>query len=79
MIQLKLLKQTVLALNLLKSCEYSKRLKAVVLITSDKVYKNIEIKRGYKENDIMGKDPYSASKSCAEIIINMYLSSYLLR
>ena len=65
-------------LNLLKSCEYSKRLKAVVLITSDKVYKNIEIERGYKENDIMmGKDPYSASKSCAEIIINMYLSSYL--
>ena len=47
------------------------------MITSDKVYKNLEVKRGYKENDIlMGSDPYSASKSCAEIIINMYLKSY---
>ena len=64
-------------LNILKASEKSKKLKAIVLITSDKVYKNIEIKRGYKENDIiMGNDPYSASKSCAEIIINMYLNSY---
>ena len=65
-------------LNLLLASKKSKKLKAIVMITSDKVYKNIEIKRGYKENDIiMGNDPYSASKSCAEIIINMYLKSYL--
>ena len=31
----------------------------------DKVYKNIEINRGYKENDIlMGNDPYSIKKLC---------------
>jgi CDP-glucose 4,6-dehydratase len=48
------------------------------MITSDKAYKNLEIKRGYKEDDIlMGNDPYSASKSCAEIIINMYIKSIL--
>ncbi len=65
-------------LNLLIASSKSKKLKAIVLITSDKVYKNLEIKRGYKENDIlMGNDPYSASKSCAEIIINMYLKSFL--
>ena len=65
-------------LNLLKASEQSKKLKAIVLITSDKVYKNIEIQRGYKENDlIMGKDPYSASKSCAEVIANMYINSFL--
>jgi CDP-glucose 4,6-dehydratase len=65
-------------LNLLKASEQSKKLKAIVLITSDKVYKNIEIQRGYKENDlIMGNDPYSASKSCAEVIANMYINSYL--
>ncbi len=65
-------------LNLLKASKLSKNLKALVMITSDKVYKNIEIKRGYKENDIiMGIDPYSASKSCAEIIINMYLKSFV--
>ena len=35
-----------------------------VIITSDKSYKNLEIKRGYHENDLLGgKDPYSASKS----------------
>jgi len=65
-------------LNLLKASEQSKKLKAIVLITSDKVYKNIEIQRGYKENDlIMGNDPYSASKSCAEVIANMYINSFL--
>ena len=25
----------------------------------------------------MGNDPYSASKSCAEVIANMYINSYL--
>ena len=65
------------SLNILFASQTSTRLKALIMITSDKVYKNIEIKRGYKETDIlMGNDPYSASKSCAEIIINMYLKSF---
>ena len=65
-------------LNLLLASNQSKKLKSIIMITSDKVYKNLEIKRGYKEKDIlMGSDPYSASKSCAEIIINMYLKSFL--
>ena len=35
-----------------------------VIITSDKVYKNIEVARGYSEEDNLGGfDPYSASKS----------------
>ena len=64
-------------LNILKASEKSKKLKAIVLITSDKVYKNIETNKGYKETDVlMGNDPYSASKSCAEIIINMYQNSF---
>ena len=50
----------------------------VVLITSDKVYKNFEINRGYHENDILGgHDPYSASKASAEIVIQSYLKSFL--
>ena len=50
-------------LNMLIASEKSKNLKAMVFITSDKVYKNLEIERGYNENDIiMGTDPYSASK-----------------
>ena len=38
---------------------------SVVIITSDKSYKNIELKRGYREDDVLGGyDPYSASKAC---------------
>ena len=48
------------------------------MITSDKSYKNLEIKRGYKETDLIGgKDPYSASKGCAELIIQSYIDSIL--
>ena len=49
----------------------------VVIITSDKSYKNLEIKRGYKEDDILGgKDPYSASKGMAELAIRSFVDSY---
>ena len=38
----------------------------MIIITSDKSYKNLEIKRGYHEEDLLGgKDPYSASKASA--------------
>lgn len=41
---------------------------AVVVVTSDKCYDNQEWVRGYRENDRLGgRDPYSASKGCAEI------------
>ena len=50
-----------------------------VIITSDKSYKNLEIKRGYREEDILGGiDPYSASKASAELIIQTYFKSYLI-
>ena len=45
----------------------------VVAITTDKVYKNLEKNIGYKEEDPLGgKDPYSASKSAAEMAINAW-------
>ena len=48
-----------------------------VIITSDKSYRNIEIMRGYNENDILGgKDPYSGSKAAAENIIYSYFHSF---
>ena len=47
------------------------------MITSDKCYHNKEIRRGYKENDILGgDDPYSASKAAAEISINSFKKSF---
>ena len=60
-------------LNILEACNRVNSVKTLVCITSDKSYKNINTKRPYKETDtIMGDDPYSASKSSAEIIINSY-------
>ena len=45
----------------------------VIVITSDKSYKNLEIKRGYKEDDVLGgKDPYSSSKAAAELVLQCY-------
>lgn len=49
----------------------------VVAITSDKAYDNLELKRGYVETDILGgKDPYSASKGMAELVIKTYFHSF---
>ena len=48
-----------------------------VIITSDKVYKNIETEKGYKEIDLIGgDDPYSGSKGATELLINSYIKSY---
>jgi len=45
----------------------------VVAITTDKVYKNFEVSDGYKEDDALGgKDPYSASKSATEMVLNAW-------
>ena len=64
-------------LNVLESLKEIKKNCTVVLITSDKSYKNLEIKRGYKENDLLGgKDPYSASKAATELAIQSYISSF---
>ena len=64
-------------MNLLEALRGYKKKCTVVLITSDKSYKNLEIKRGYKENDLLGgHDPYSASKASAEIIIQSYVNSF---
>ena len=51
-----------------------------VFITSDKVYKNLEINRGYHEKDILGDyDPYSASKASADLAIQSYFKSFLVK
>ena len=50
---------------------------AVVAVTSDKCYENREQVWGYRECDPMGeKDPYSASKGAAELVIHSYRHSF---
>ena len=63
--------------NILEAIRNSDSLKTVVMITSDKCYENIEQIWGYKETDRMGGyDPYSASKGCAELVVDSYRNSY---
>ncbi len=64
--------------NILECIRHTSSVKTVVIITSDKCYKNKEWIHGYRETDELGgSDPYSASKSCAEIITHCYLTSFL--
>ncbi len=64
-------------LNLLECLRNQPSVKAAVLITSDKCYENVEWLWGYRENDRLGgKDPYSASKACAELISRVYMESF---
>ncbi len=49
----------------------------IVLITTDKVYHNNEWVYPYRENERLGGfDPYSASKACAELVIDSYRNSF---
>jgi CDP-glucose 4,6-dehydratase len=64
--------------NILECLRTSKSVRSVVMITSDKAYENVEWDYGYRETDRLGgKDPYSASKACAEIAISAYFRSYM--
>lgn len=63
--------------NLLEACRRALRLKAVVVVTSDKCYENREWAHGYRETDPLGgHDLYSASKACAEIVTAAYRRSF---
>jgi CDP-glucose 4,6-dehydratase len=63
--------------NLLDAVRRLSRPCTVVLVTTDKVYENKEWVYPYRETDRLGGyDPYSASKACAEIIINCYTQSF---
>ena len=64
--------------NLLECVRTSREpVKSVVVITTDKVYENREWVWGYRENEPLdGYDPYSNSKSCAELAVHSYVNSF---
>ena len=63
--------------NILEALRVLDRPCIAVMITSDKCYDNVEWVWGYKETDHLGgKDPYSASKGAAELMIKTYFHSY---
>lgn len=64
--------------NLLECARHSDSVRSVVNVTTDKVYENFEIDRGYTEDDRLdGYDPYSNSKSCSELVTHSFVSSFL--
>jgi CDP-glucose 4,6-dehydratase len=63
--------------NVLESVRQVGGVHAVINVTSDKCYRNIETLRGYREDQPMGGyDPYSSSKGCAELISDAFRSSF---
>lgn len=64
--------------NVLEAVRGTPSVKAVVVITSDKCYENREWHWPYRENEALGgRDPYSASKACAEIVTASWRDSFL--
>lgn len=65
-------------LSVLEAARLTQIPKAVICITSDKVYKNNEQVWPYRENDTLGgKDVYSVSKSSAEMVCSAYAQTHL--
>ena len=63
--------------NVLECIRQTESVRSVVVITTDKVYKNNEWIWGYREDEPLdGFDPYSNSKSCAELAVHSYCNSF---
>ena len=63
--------------NLLNELRNVDSVKTIIVMTSDKSYHNNEWVYPYRENDALGgRDPYSASKSCQDIVVDSFRESY---
>ncbi len=68
---------TVNILEAARQCEF---VRAIVNVTTDKCYENLEREEGYREDEPLGgHDPYSSSKGCAELVSSSYRRSFSLR
>jgi CDP-glucose 4,6-dehydratase len=63
--------------NILECIRKNKFVKSAIIVTTDKVYLNLEINKKFKENDQLGGyDMYSGSKAASEIIFKSYQNSF---
>jgi CDP-glucose 4,6-dehydratase len=66
--------------HVLEACRSQPSVRAIVVVTTDKVYENREWPWGYREADALGgHDPYSTSKACAELVTTSYRRSFFGR
>lgn len=64
-------------LNVLQAVKAADSVKAQLIVTTDKVYRNINQIAGYVERDPLGgEDPYSASKAMADILTHSWVTSF---
>ena len=62
------------SINLLEIAKHSKKTKAILVTTTDKVYKNYKNNIEFTEkSELGGKDPYSASKAALEVAIQSFI------
>jgi CDP-glucose 4,6-dehydratase len=63
--------------HLLDAVRHADAVRVVIVVTSDKCYENREWLWPYRENEPMGgRDPYSNSKGCAELVTSAYRASF---
>jgi CDP-glucose 4,6-dehydratase len=63
--------------NVLEAVRRTGDVRVFVNVTTDKCYENREWVWGYREHEPLGgRDPYSSSKACAELITSAYRASF---
>jgi CDP-glucose 4,6-dehydratase len=63
--------------NVLEAVRQMGRPCVIVVATTDKCYENRNTDEAYREDDRLGgRDPYSASKACAELVVASYRQSF---
>lgn len=64
-------------MNVLEASQATDSIQAQLIITTDKVYRNVNQVVGYAEDDSLGgDDPYSASKAMADILTQSWVTSF---
>lgn len=64
-------------LNILDAASMVDSIRAVLVITTDKVYRNVNQRIGYLEDDPLGgDDPYSSSKAMADLLAQSWIRSF---
>ena len=63
--------------TVLQAARFCPSVKALLVVTSDKCYENMEWAWGYRESDRLGgHDPYSASKAATELVVSSFIKSF---
>lgn len=64
--------------NVLEAARQCEDVRVVLNVTTDKCYENKEWIWGYRETEPLGgRDPYSSSKACSELVTSAYRESFL--